>query len=434
MKVSLFQGILLGFFVLSAIIGVFVFAGYQGGESENEVGPVVIWGSLPSAAVNAALTVAQQQDDGLKNVSYLSKNPNTLRTELVGAIAQGIGPDLILMSHEDLHALLKLIDPIPVTMLPERTFKDTFAGGSEIFLAKDGSGAYGLPFLIDPLVLFFNRAILSSSGVALPPATWEAMTGLVSPVTSKTSTGNITGNINRGLIALGSYSNVHNARGILSALFLQAGVPITSVSANGVRQADLGVASSKGQAVLRFYMQFADPAKLSYTWNASLPNSRSFFLSGDLALYLGYASEVQYLRDANPNLDFDASTLPQLAASANKTTYGLVYAFSIPRGSKNPVGAYKAAVALTSPIPEQAVAITLNTAPAIRALLASPPPDPHLAIAYSSALYTKTWLSPLAPDTDAAFSSMIVNVTSNRLSLETALANTESILSSLIRQ
>jgi len=145
------------------------------------------------------------------------------------------------------------------------------------------------------MVLFYNRSILSSSGIAKPPATWEALTGLVPNIAVLSSTRQVT----RGLIALGTYNNINNARGILSSLFLQTGVPISS-SAQGTLSANLGSSSAggvpAGEAVVGFYTQFTDPSKISYTWNASLPNSREMFLVGDLALYLGYVSEASNLR------------------------------------------------------------------------------------------------------------------------------------------
>jgi len=275
MRLSLFQGIVLGVFGIAALIGIFVFANYSGGGGTGpQVGTVVIWGTLPKAQITEALTVASRINTDLKGVAYVQKSSSTFRTDLVAAIAAGSGPDMVLISQEDLLSLSKVILPILPGTLSERTFRDAFASAGELFLAPDASGAYGVPFLINPLVLYQNRTILASSGIAQAPATWEALTGLVPKVTTKTPTGNI----DRALVALGTYSNIDNARGILSALFIQAGVPIGTRTSTGVRRADLGTSLAEGtppgQAVLRFYTQFADSSKVSYTWNASLPTAQ----------------------------------------------------------------------------------------------------------------------------------------------------------------
>lgn len=434
MKISLFQGILLGVFALAGVIGVFSFATFQGGNNpEDEIGSVVIWGAIPKGDFDAALTTIRQSDQRLKGISYIYKQPSTLRTNLVAAIAAGTGPDLVLISHEDLLSLLKVIEPLTSSTLPERTFKDTFAGGAEVFLIPNDGGAYGVPFLIDPLVLFSNRTILNSAGVAKPPVTWEAFTGLV----SKVATRNAAGNIDQALIALGTYANVHNARGILSTLFLQAGAAL-STAGQGFRRADLGTSRAQGvppgSEVIRFYTQFADPAKVSYTWNASLPDSRDRFMSGDTALYPGYASEAAYFSEANPNLDFDVASLPQLAIGPTKTTYGQIYGFVIPRGSKNPAGALKAAFGFAGSAANKLAAEAAHMAPANRTVLASPPSESRAAVAYTSALYTRAWLSPAPSDTDTVFSTMITNVTSGRFTIDNALSTAETILSGLLNQ
>lgn len=432
MKISLFQGILIGVFGLGAIIGLFVFATYTSNGGSDDIGSVVIWGVLPEDDIQAVLTTVMQSNTGFKSVSYVQKNPATLSSELASAIATGASPDVVLASQEDLRALAKFINPISFGTLSISTFTNTFVDGAGVFSAP--GGYWGIPFLVDPLVLFYNRSILSSSGIAKPPATWEALTGLVPNVAILTPTRQIT----RGLIALGTYNNINNARGILSSLFLQTGTPVSVYSANGLLSANLGsVADSgvpAGQAVLGFYTQFADPSKVSYTWNASLSNSRQMFLVGDLALYLGYVSEARYLRSANPNLNFNVALLPQLATTNVKNAYGLIYSFMIPRGAKNGAGAYQVAAILSNSSEQSVAASATGLAPANLNVLATAPIDPIATIAYSEALYTRGWLSPAQWDTDAVFSGMINNVTSGRMTLEAALGGAERALSALLQQ
>ena len=435
MKISLFQGILIAVFCLGALVGLFVFATYSGNRSGGSgIGTVIVWGILPKDGMNAMLTTVAQTDTDIKGISYVQKDPKTLPSDLAAAIATGAAPDLVLASQEELHALAKFISPIPPRTLPASTFTSTFTDEGGLFTAPNGAGYYGIPFLIDPLILFWNNNILSSNGIAKPPATWEALTGLVPNIAILTSTKQIT----RGLIALGTYDNVHNARGILSALFLQTNIPMSAYSSGGVFAANLGVVTSSGvppgQAVLGFYTQFADPSKVSYTWNSSLPDSEQAFEASDLALYLGYASEARFLAAANPNLSFNVAPLPQPATASVKSTYGLVYAFMIPRNAANASGAYQAAALLTNSAEQTIAANATGLAPATRNELATPPSDPVAATAYASALYAKGWLSPAPADVDQVFSSMIQSVVSGRSTLDSALTRAESSLTSLLQQ
>ena len=435
MKISLFQVILLCVFGFGALVGLFVFATYSGSGSggSTAVGTVVIWGTLPKEGIQTMLTIAAQTEASLKDVSYVQKDPATLLNDLSAAIATGAAPDLVLASQEDLHTLAKFLTPIPSSTLPASAFTSTFIEEGNLFAAADGY--YGIPFLVDPLVLFANRTILSSDGIAKPPATWEALTGLVPNISVLTPTRQVT----RGLIALGTYDNVHNARGILSALFLQANVPLSYYSSNSSELvADLGRSASggtpPGKAVVSFYTQFADTSKVSYTWNDSLQDSEQKFLAGDLALYLGYASEARYFAAANPNLNFVVAPLPQRATATTKSTYGLVYSFMIPHGAKNTAGAYQAAVLLTNSAEQIDAASATGLAPATLNQLAIAPADPIASVAYAEALYAKGWLSPTPADTDTIFSSMINNVVTGRLNLDMALGSAEQSLSSLLQQ
>ena len=436
MKITVFKVVLLGVLAFAAFIGIFVFATHTGSNKSTNggsVGTVVIWGVLPKVAVQNALAAVGQTNTELKDVSYVEKNPDTLSADLASAIATGQAPDLILASQEELQSLAKLLTPIPYATLSASTFNANFIEAGQLFTAPAGAGYYGVPFLVDPLVLFSNRSILSSDGIAKPPATWEALTGLVPTVAILTPSKQVT----RGLIALGTYSNVHNARAILSSLFLQTGVPISS-TANGLLSANLsGTATNgvlPGNAVLNFYTQFADPSKVSYSWNGSLPDSQQAFQNGDLALYIGYASEARFFTAANPNLDFAVSALPQPATATFKSVYGLVYAFMIPRGAKNPAGAYQAAALLTGPAIQTTVATALSLVPATLTPLATAPTDPVAAIAYAEALYTKGWLSPLPASTDTVLSGMISNVISGRLTPDTALIAAQNALTALLQK
>jgi ABC-type glycerol-3-phosphate transport system substrate-binding protein len=436
-KLSIFQTLLFGVFGLAAVIGIFVFATHtsNSGDSDVTVGTVIIWGTLPKASMQDVLIAVTKDDQSLKDVTYVEKSNGTLASDLASAIATGNAPDLVLASQEQLHSLAKLIMPIPTTALSISTFTSAFIGESALLLTPTQDGYYGVPFLVDPLVLFSNRAILSSEGIAKPPATWEALTGLVPNVAVLTPTKQIT----RGLIALGSYSNVHNARAILSSLFLQTRIPIVS-STNGSLAVNLsGTTGSSeetlpGRAVLNFYTQFADPSKVSYTWNGSLPDSQQAFITGDLALYLGYLSETKLLKAANPNLDFAVSPLPQPATATLKSAYGLLYSFMVPRGAKNPSGGFQAAGLLSSSEKQSVASSISGLAPATLSLLSTAPADPIALVGYAEALYAKGWLSPSPADTDAVFSSMITGVISGRLSLDAALNSATNALAALLQQ
>lgn len=419
MKLSLFQTILFIVFGLAALVGLFVFANYTNNSGRDGIGTVTIWGTLPQEGMESLLVLLGQTNSELRNVTYVEKDALSLPGELASAIATGAPPDVVLDSQENLLSLAKYLMPIPFDTLSTSAFTSTFVGGAGIFMGPEGY--FGVPFLVDPLVLYSNRSILASSGIAAPPATWEALTGLVPRIAKLTPNRQIS----RALIALGSYDNVHNARSILSTLFLQTTVPISAYSATGVLTADLGASSSDGRApglaVITFYTQFVDPSKVSYTWNAAMPDSQRAFVTTDEALYLGHLSEASFIRSANPNIELLVTPVPQPATASVKVAYGRIYAFMIPRGAANPDGGYKVAALLAGSSEQQAASATLRLPPANLSNLATLPTDPALAVGYEEALYTKGWLSPAPLATDRVFSDMINAVITGRYEFDTAL-------------
>lgn len=62
------------------------------------------------------------------------------------------------------------IYPYPVASFGEKAFKDTYVDGSSVLFTP--SGALALPVSVEPMVLFYNRSLLSKHGVVNPPSSW----------------------------------------------------------------------------------------------------------------------------------------------------------------------------------------------------------------------------------------------------------------------
>lgn len=430
MKISTFQAVLLGVFVVLGLVGLFVFATFTSSTGKSTIGAVTVWGTFPQGAMDQALAGLANGNKDLKSVTYVEKRPETFDDDYVNAVAAGQGPDLVIISQEDLARLKATLYPIPYTSITQRQFTDSFADGASIYAAAEG--IYGIPLAIDPLVLYYNKTMLSTAGVAAPPSTWEAVAGLV-PQVAKVSGQSVS----NPLVALGTYANVHNARGIMSALFLQSGVPIAQASGSSVAVSLAGNGANgqtPGEAALRFYTSFANPAQPNYDWNASLTDSQQLFLSGQLALYLGYASEFSYLKQANPNLNFDMAKFPQPATATSRADYGRIYAFAIPRTAHNQSGAFAAAIALSADDAETALTNAAGTlAPAKRSLLGAATQDPYAAIYDDQALIARGWLSPAAAQTDAIFGAMITSVITGAARADEAIATAERSLSAALK-
>jgi ABC-type glycerol-3-phosphate transport system substrate-binding protein len=426
-----FQIVVLAIFGVGALVGLVVFATGKGtGGGSSQIGTVVIWGLVPEDAVNTALAEMSVTDKRLSAVSYVEKTRASFGNELAQAIAESAGPDLIIISQEELLQERAKLTLIPFESLPERTFIDSYVPIADLLLTETGS--YGIPLVADPLVMYYNKTTLIDAGVATPPTTWEGVNGLAQTLSQVTPAGAVL----KSVVPLGDYVNVQNARALLSTIFLQAGVPITVQNAGrteALLQGNDDKMSESAESALNFFTQFSDPAKTVYTWNRTLPNSRTAFLAGDLALYPGFASERPYLAGANPNLSFDMAPIPQPAVMENRTTYGLLYFAAVPRSALNPNGAFEVAFALSAPGPVSLIAESASMAPALRGLLSPDAGDKYASVFYPEALRARGWLSPSASATDGIFAGMIGNVTSGRRSAQESLQSADDSLQAALK-
>ncbi len=434
MQWSTFQTALIIAFGLILFIAVLIFAGILPGRNQTigNGGTVVLWGTLPETAANAALEPFKRAYQKSFNLTYVAHNPDTIEGELVEALAEGRGPDLVMLPHEAVWLERNKLVPFSFDLVSERDFLDTYVGGAELYLAKTGSWA--LPLAVDPLVLFYNPDLLAAGKFATPPQTWVELQTMAKTLSSSDSRGNLS----RSAIPLGEFGNILHAKDILSLLMLQTGNPIAELNRlNGALSFTVGTPLAGQEApataeAVSFFTRFSDPSNTAYSWNAAQPEARAAFTRGQAVFYLGYASEYEALRRQNPQLALDVARVPQLANNSSALTFGRLVGFSLPRGAKNPVTAAEVARLLTmTPELSAALAGALGAAPASAKALAAPPSDPAAAIAYQSALIARAWLDPDPETTKGIFDNLFRAVKTGRLTPVAAVQSAQQQLAGI---
>ncbi len=423
-----FPAIVMAVFVALALFGVFVFATFTASRTQA-IGTVTIWGSMPDIVFERLLISVRDNREDFSSVTYVEVPQSEFSTRLVEAIAAGKGPDLVLFPASLFVKDSDKLQTISYSTMSKRVFQDSFVEGSEIFLTD--SGIKGLPLTIDPLVLYWNRTLLSNAGIARPPRYWDEVVELAPRLTKKSDNGSIT----TSAIALGGWDNVLNAKGILVTLMHQLGSPVVETKDDGTLLSVLSRAGEKGvspgASATRYYTEFADPVKPHYSWNRSQKDSRSAFLGGTLALYIAPASDLYALRESNPNLNYDVAPVPS-TRGAGQRVYAEIQALTIPRGSKNPAGAAQVALILTAQEPSKFIADELD--------LPSPRRDVELdasANAYRStfrlgAINSFIFLDPDPAGSNLIFSRMIDGIASGRNTVSEALRLASDELQALI--
>ncbi len=426
---SKFQIILLSVFGFFILLAVLVFAMYRGGAGSQEA-TVTVWGDMPSEDIVQILDSVVPQLDKTLAIRYTEKDSGKIDQDFTEALARGEGPDLLIVTQERLWQNKSKLTPIPYESIGARDFQEAFAEEGELFLMQDG--IYALPLAIDPLVLYYNRDLLSAAGEARPIAYWDEIYNLTQKFTKRDKAGNLT----QSAIALGETRNIPDYKEILSLLFLQAGTPVTSFVNSELRSTlseNFGLPVSPGESALDFYTQFANPAKTYYSWNRSLPSAETHFTSGDAVFYLGFASELTALRNKNPNLNIGVAGVPQSRVSGKKITYGKIYAAAVSRGTRNPVAAMRAALMLSSKAVAEPLAKNLGLPPARRDLLSARQSDAVTPVFYESALQARGWIDPENSASGEIFKNMIESITSGRARTAEALGAASRSLDSLIK-
>ena len=270
---SKFQLAVLIIFGLCIVGGIIAFSAYKG--SGNETVDLSIWGTLEEQQWSTwySATLFYQNSD--YRITYKFVPESTFDSELVNALAEDRGPDIILAFHDKILKNQGKLYPIPYTSFTLRDFQNTFIDGAEVL--RTPKGVLGIPVAVDPLVLFYNKDIFSNFSLVRSPRLWEEMYGMSRSMTlSEKSTGNIV----QATIPLGSFSNVLHSKEIISTMIMQAGGKVVTDTENFVRASineNFNLPYSPGNAGLLFFTEFSNPAKVFYTWNRSMPDSLTSF-------------------------------------------------------------------------------------------------------------------------------------------------------------
>lgn len=422
---SKFQIALLVVFGAFIVIAVILFSRNKGSSSQKIT--VSVWGTMSLYDFNNVVGKGLGNND-LK-FAYTEKSVASFQSDFTEALAEGKGPDLVIISLEDLLKDKSKLIVIPPSSVSPGDFSKTFVKEGELF--ETAAGAYALPMYVDPMVLYWNRDKLSASAFALPPVYWDQIYDYINKLTTKDGAGNIT----NSALALGEVKNIPNGKEILSLLMFQAGTPVVETVGSGLRSALLesfGHPESPAASALSFYTQFANPQKSFYSWNRSLLPADTSFAAGKSALYLGFASELPILKAKNPTLDIGIAAVPQSRASGTAITYGRIYGVAISRSTTSTANALAGALALVGSSVGSALSEQTTLVPARRDLLSVKQTDPAKFIFYSSALQAKGWLDPDASKTDTIFANMIESVTSGRARIDEALRTADSALNTLL--
>lgn len=435
---NIFQVVIIVVFLVIGIIGIALFATGKSGVGGSGY-KSTIWGVLPKANIDAGLDPfrIKGQDPSFTYVEFPEEG---FEQAILKAVAEGKGPDAIIFPDSMYYNQINKLLTIPNETVTAEFYKNTYLDIAQNFAVQGGIKAF--PLLIDPLVMYYNIDLLKSESILVPPKDWTEFSNLVEKVVRRQDNGII----DRAYVALGEYNNVDHAKSILFTMLAQIGVDLSfydnslSSYVSGLtknkRQIGQNEQSSSGLSrdVLIYYTEFANPTKSSYTWNKSFSSSRDAFLAGDLAIYFGPGSEIEYIKTRNPNLNFDIAQMPQ-AYQDKKVTKGKIYLLGFMVTSKNSNATYQDVMSFFNSYElNESLANSIGLASARRDVLLNSKlakTNPDIAVINSSAIFAETWIDPNFDASSEIFAKMINSIVSGTQNISDAITDASERLDRL---
>ena len=391
---------------------------------------ISMWGEFDRVLLRALVGQLNEENKNLFKIEYTQKKASSYENDLVNAMAAGSGPDIFIITQDALLWAKDKVQILPFESFSERDFRDTFFDAANLFLDAKNGGVAAMPLVADPVVLYWNKDLFSAAGLARPPEYWDEFLSAAEALTARDGAGNI---IQSGA-ALGEFRNVKNAKDILSMMILQAGNKIIDPVSLAVVFGEKGGAPlDPAESAVRFFNEFSNQDKSSYSWNRALPSSDSMFSNGDLAMYFGYAGELDEIRERNPHLNFDAAPVPQIRGGSVKATFAKIYALAVSKMSPRKQAAFAAVFKMTGGDFNARLAEALSMSPVRRDLLARGSADAFRSVFLKSAIMARAWLEPDRDEVYEIFKNMVESAATGRVKISRAVLDARVRLENLFK-
>ncbi|MDR0345386.1 MAG: sugar ABC transporter substrate-binding protein [Nocardiopsaceae bacterium] len=267
----------------------------------------------------------------LKVVLHLTQ-PNEATTELGTAIRAGAVPDLVglndinvpfFMKHQALMNLSQYVNALP--------FKSSLSPG-HMKLATDNGQFYGVPYLADLSVLWYNKTLFRRAGLNpdQPPASYAQILADAKKISA----------LGHGISGFSFAGNCQGCLGFTMLPSIWASGQHLLTGALGSQTANVA-SNAPLKQILGFYRQLwaqhlvpvPDRTQNGLTWGKDFESGKVGILPGDYGFAAAFTTKQQ-------QAEFADAPLPAVNGGAYATFDG-GDDFVIPNGAKNPSGAWE---------------------------------------------------------------------------------------------
>jgi ABC-type glycerol-3-phosphate transport system substrate-binding protein len=353
-------------------------------------------------------------------INYRKLGYDEYEAALLDAWAEDRGPDIFSIQNTWIRKYQTKIAPMPdsITMVRpalKGTFKKEVVGevqskksislseikqnfvdtvAPDVIISSEGKEkVYGLPLFIDTLAMYYNKDLLNNAGIPELSAYWnQDFQQQVKKLTKQ----DVRGELIQSGVALGGSKNIERSSDILSALMMQNGAIMMEGNAVTFNKIPASFRDREGYNpgidAIRFYSDFANPAKEVYSWNSSLDNSLQHFINGKLGIFFGYSYHLPMIQSQAPKLNFGIAKFPQIEGNPTEANTANYWVETASAKTKYPNEAWDFIQFMTTK-PEQAKLYldSVHKPTALRTLLKDQLLDDSLKIFASQVLTARNW-------------------------------------------
>lgn len=350
-------------------------------------------------------------------IEYHKLRYEEYENELLNALAEDRGPDIFSIQSTWLKKYQTKLIPMPETItmaypivkgtvqkeivselrttssLSLKELKDNFVDVvSKDVITEDGK-IYGLPLSVDTLAMYYNKDLFNNAGISQIPQYWNKE--FLQDIKKLTKQDQKKGLIQSG-VALGGSSNINRYSDILSVLMMQNGAVMMSdsdqVTFNKIPPYSKDNNYNPGLEALRFYTDFSNPVKESYSWNNELPNSLDEFISGNLAIMFSYSYDLPTIKARAPKLNFSIAKMPQIEGEPpTNINFANYWIEVVSKKSTHPNESWDFIQFITKEAQAKSYLERTKRPTALRSLVATQKADNEIGVFADQVLTAKSW-------------------------------------------
>ncbi|MBI2051553.1 extracellular solute-binding protein [Candidatus Roizmanbacteria bacterium] len=291
------------------------------GAGKKEPVRLTYWGLWEDKEVIQPLINAYQEKNKSITIEYQKMSPRDYKDKLIARSKNNQGPDIFRFHNTWIPEIKEVVASLPQSVMSNTEFERTFYPIHQKNL-KVGDQYYGIPLMIDGLVLLYNDSLFKKAGISTAPSSWEDVIDYVGKLTVKTQENQI---VTAG-IALGTAENIEHFQDIFALFLMQNG--------GDIRKLD----QAEAVGALESYRKFAEQP--NNFWDETMPNSIDAFIQEKVAMIIVPSWQILTIKKANPELDLRVVPVPAIPGG-KPVSIATYWVEGVSKFSKNQKEAWK---------------------------------------------------------------------------------------------